>query len=82
MSILGATHEDMNEILSTLGYRADVKSEEFIQNRLAIIDPSTVEPKPEPQETPAPVDETAIEEKPASEETREAKTDLTKLQFK
>ncbi len=43
MSILGATHEDMNEILSTLGYQADIKSEEFIKNRLALIDPSTIE---------------------------------------
>jgi ATP-dependent RNA helicase SUPV3L1/SUV3 len=40
MSILGATHEDMNEILTTLGYRADVKPEEFVQNRLVAIDPA------------------------------------------
>ena len=77
MSILGATHEDMNEILSTLGYRADVKTEEFIQNRLAIIDPTTVEAKPEPQETPASVDETAEETKPISEDTAVTKADVT-----
>ena len=75
MSILGATHEDMNEILSTLGYQADVKTEEFIQNRLATIDPTTVEAKPEQQETPTSVDETAKETAPGSEETSNAKPD-------
>ncbi len=40
MSILGATHEDMNEILTTLGYRADVKPAEIVQKRLLAIDPS------------------------------------------
>ncbi len=78
MSILGATHEDMNEILSTLGYRADVKTEEFIQNRLALIDPATVESKPEQPEDPIPNDGAAAsgvakELEPAAAETDDAK---------
>lgn len=73
MSILGATHEDMNEILATLGYRADVKSEEFVQNRLAIIDPAAVEKKPETKEDPTPGDSPIEEVKPVVEETSETK---------
>ena len=73
MSILGATHEDMNEILSTLGYRADVKTEEFVQNRLALIDPATIEPKLEPPKGPAPAEETAKEAEPAVLEISDAK---------
>ena len=80
MSILGATHDDMNEILSTLGYRADVKTEEFVQNRLAIIDPTTVEPKPERQESSISGDETANEAKPVAEVNIEAKSGSQELE--
>ena len=42
LSILGATHEDMVEILSTLGYRADIKPQLVVDKRLAEIDPETI----------------------------------------
>ncbi len=45
MSILGATHDDMNEILTTLGYRAEIKPAEFVETRLAAIDPTIVVPE-------------------------------------
>jgi len=71
MSILGATHEDMNEILTTLGYRADVKPAKFVQNRLVAIDPAFKIPEPA-----AKPDESQVKTKAAEEEA----ADTTKPQ--
>ena len=86
MSILGATHEDMNEILSTLGYRADIKSEEFVKNRLALIDPSTVEPEIEQTVEPTantsssePTAEEAASKNSEVDNAGDAKTDEVKV---
>ncbi len=46
MSILGATREDMNEILTTLGYSADIKPAEAVEKRLGEIAPDYVAPSP------------------------------------
>lgn len=75
MSILGATHGDMSEILATLGYRADIKPQEIVDKRLAEIDPSTISAEPEkstadpertpqsePKETAEPKDQTKPED--------------------
>jgi ATP-dependent RNA helicase SUPV3L1/SUV3 len=45
MSILGATSEDMTEILRGLGYRSDTLSAEFVDKHLADLDAAVPEPE-------------------------------------
>ncbi|MEL6784252.1 MAG: DEAD/DEAH box helicase [Pseudomonadota bacterium] len=54
LSILGATHEDMADVLRGLGYRAESLTEDQVRRKLAHWDGTPFEPKP-------------VEEKPAAE---------------
>ncbi|MCP8896915.1 helicase [Shinella daejeonensis] len=54
LSILGATPDDMEEILKGLGYRADSVSAEDVAAHLAALEPTAAEtPETAPTETPA-----------------------------
>ncbi|MHB2267487.1 helicase-related protein [Aliihoeflea sp. PC F10.4] len=64
MSILGATAEDMDEILKGLGYRGDVKPEEEVKAKLDAFD-AEAKAKAEPAQ---PAEEAAASSEPADEQ--------------
>ncbi len=67
MSILGATSEDMTEILRGLGYRSDTLSSEFVEKHLADLDAATPAPEAKTAEgEAAPVVEVVIKKSFAS----------------
>ncbi len=78
MSILGATHQDMELILKGLGYRAESKLESEVKPEEVVAEKDKqTESKPEAEETlAAPVEEATAEIKPAeaTDETPAPKT--------
>ena len=78
LSILGATHEDMADVLSGLGYRRETLAEEDVVAKLAEWDPLKEEAaSDETAAAPANPDDTATAEKTdgQSDETQSAKPD-------
>ena len=79
MSILGATHEDMNEILTTLGYTADVKPAEAVEMRLGEIAPNCVPPSQTADKAnSAPTDAAKLAEEKPQDDSKETNSSVAK----